>query len=52
MTTTPTDSHGTLIRLLLQMHKITPEQVEHAARIQAKLTAFRPLLKILKEKLF
>jgi len=52
MTTTPTDSYGTLIHLLLQMAKITRTQVEHAARIQAKLTTFQPLLKILKDLKF
>ncbi len=52
MTTTPTDSYGTLIQLLLQMDKISGEQVKHAARIQAKLTTFQPLLKILKDLKF
>lgn len=52
MTTTPTNSYGTLIQLLLQENKVTREQVEHAARIQAKLSTSRPLLKILKDLKF
>lgn len=52
MPDTPTDQYGTLIRLLLQVKKVAIEQVEHAARIQSKLTTSRPLLKILKELKF
>jgi len=52
MTTTPTENHSAIVRLLLQVNKLQREQVEHAARIQAKLTAFSPLLKILKDLKF
>lgn len=52
MTTTPTENYGTIIHLLLQENKVTREQVEHAVRIQAKLTTFRPLLKVLKDLKF
>ena len=48
MTTTPTDTYGTIIHLLLQVGKVTRAQVEHAARIQAKITTQQSLLKILK----
>ena len=47
-----TESYGTIVRLLLQVHKVSGEQVAHAARIQAKLTTPRPLLKILKDLKF
>ncbi len=49
MTTTPTDRYGTIIDLLLQVGKVTRPQVEHAARIQAKITTHQSLLKILKD---
>ncbi len=49
MTDHSTEAHGTIIRLLLQVNKLTKQQVEHALRIQAKLTSFQPLLKILKD---
>jgi type IV pilus assembly protein PilB len=52
MTTTSTESYGTIINLLLEVNKITRPQVEHAARIQAKLTSYRSLLKILKDLKF
>ena len=43
------DNPGSIIKLLLEVNKVTPKQVEHAIRIQQKLSAFQPLLKILKE---
>jgi type IV pilus assembly protein PilB len=49
MTTPPIDSYGTIIDLLLQLGKVTPAQVGHAARIQAKITTPQSLLKILKD---
>jgi type IV pilus assembly protein PilB len=49
MTTASKGSYGTIIGLLLQVKKINHRQVEHAVRIQAKLTSFRSLLKILKD---
>ena len=49
MTTTPTDNFSTIIRLLLQVNKVNKDQVEHAARIQSKLSTFSPLLKVLKD---
>lgn len=49
MTDQPHPSYGTIIRLLVQLNKLTPLQVEHALRIQAKLTSYQPLLKILKD---
>ena len=49
MTAQPSQSHGTIIHLLLQVHKLTEQQVEHALRIQGKLTSYQPLLKILKD---
>ncbi len=49
MTKIPTDNYGPLIHLLLESDKITHKQVEHASRIQDKITTFQPLLKILKE---
>ena len=49
MTTTPTDNFSTIIRLLLQVNKVNRDQVEHAARIQSKLSTFSPLLKVLKD---
>ena len=52
MTTTPTEKYSTIIRLLLQVGKINRDQVEHAARIQSKLSTFSPLLKILKDLKF
>ena len=52
MTLTPTDPYSAIIRLLLQVNKVNRSQVEHAARIQSKLTTFSPLLKILKDLKF
>ncbi len=52
MTEQPGDHLSTIIRLLLQVGKISRQQVEHAARIQTKLTTFTPLLKILKDLKF
>ncbi|MBM9536735.1 GspE/PulE family protein [Desulfobulbus alkaliphilus] len=52
MTTALKESYGTIIDLLLQTNKVNRQQVEHAVRIQAKLTSFRPLLKILKDLKF
>ena len=52
MTLTPTDPYSAIIRLLLQVNKVNRHQVEHAARIQSKLTTFSPLLKILKDLKF
>jgi type IV pilus assembly protein PilB len=52
MTTASKGSYGTIIGLLLQVNKINRQQVEHAVRIQAKLTSFRSLLKILKDLKF
>lgn len=52
MTQTPTDTYSAIIRLLLQVNKVNRHQVEHAARIQSKLTTFSPLLKILKDLKF
>ena len=49
MTTTPTENYSTIIHLLLQVNKVNRDQVEHAARIQSKLSTFSPLLKILKD---
>ena len=49
MTAQPSQSYGTIIHLLLQVHKLTEQQVEHALRIQGKLTSYQPLLKILKD---
>lgn len=45
----PIDNPGSIIKLLLEVNKVTTKQVEHAIRIQQKLSAFQPLLKILKE---
>ena len=52
MTTALRESYGTIIDLLLQVNTISSQQVEHAARIQAKLSSFRSLLKILKDLKF
>jgi len=52
MTTVPTEKYSAVIRLLLQAGKIDHKQVEHAARIQGKLTTYSPLLKILKDLKF
>jgi len=52
MIPTPTDTYSAIIRLLLQVNKVNRQQVEHAARIQSKLTTFSPLLKILKDLKF
>lgn len=52
MTTALKESYGTIIDLLLQVNTISRQQVEHAARIQAKLSSFRSLLKILKDLKF
>ncbi len=52
MTKTATENQGTIVQLLLEVKKITVKQVEHALRIQNKLTAFQPLLRILKELKF
>ena len=52
MTKTPVENLGPIIKLLLGVKKITTKQVEHATRIQQKLSAFQPLLKILKELKF
>ncbi|MBV5317064.1 MAG: Flp pilus assembly complex ATPase component TadA [Desulfobulbaceae bacterium] len=52
MATPSTENYGTIISLLLEVNKVTRAQVEHAARIQAKLTSFRSLLKILKDLKF
>jgi type IV pilus assembly protein PilB len=52
MTTALKESHGTIIDLLLQVNKINRQQVDHATRIQAKLSSFRSLLKILKDLKF
>ncbi len=49
MTTTQTENYSAIIHLLLQVDKVNREQVEHAARIQSKLSTFSPLLKILKD---
>ncbi len=49
MTDQPNPSYGTIIRLLVQCNKLTLKQVEHALRIQGKLTSYLPLLKILKD---
>ncbi|ADW16229.1 type II secretion system protein E [Desulfobulbus propionicus DSM 2032] len=46
---TPSTITSPIIRLLREAGKVTPAQVEHAARVQAKLTTFQPLLKILKD---
>lgn len=47
-TTTP----GSIIHLLLEQGRVTRAQVDHAARIQGKLTSFQSLLKILKDLKF
>lgn len=52
MTEQSGDHLSTIIRLLLQVGKISRQQVDHAARIQTKLTTFTPLLKILKDLKF
>ena len=52
MTKTPIENPGSIIKLLLEVKKVTAKQVEHAIRIQQKLSAFQPLLKILKELKF
>ena len=52
MTATPKESYSAIIRLLLEANKVTLAQVEHAARVQGKLTTFQPLLKILKDLKF
>ena len=52
MTKIPIDNPGSIIKLLLEVKKVTTKQVEHAIRIQQKLSAFQPLLKILKELKF
>ncbi len=52
MTTAPTEKYSAVIRLLLQAGRIDRKQVEHAARIQGKLTTYSPLLKILKDLKF
>jgi len=52
MTATPKEEYSAIIRLLLEANKVTRAQVEHAARVQAKLTTFQPLLKILKDLKF
>lgn len=52
MTTVPTEKYSAVIRLLLQAGKLDHKQVEHAARIQGKLTTYSPLLKILKDLKF
>ena len=46
------EQYSAIIRLLLQVDKLTVEQIKHAARIQGKLTTFSPLLKILKDLKF
>ena len=52
MKKTPIENPGSIIKLLLEVKKVTAKQVEHAIRIQQKLSAFQPLLKILKELKF
>jgi type IV pilus assembly protein PilB len=52
MTAPPQEEYSAIIRLLLEANKVTRAQVEHAARVQAKLTTFQPLLKILKDLKF
>jgi len=52
MTTPITPNYSTIISLLLEVKTITRAQVEHAVRIQAKLTSYRSLLKILKDLKF
>ncbi len=47
MNTQETNKHGRIVTLLLQAGKITRKQVDHAERIQSKLTTWQPLLKIL-----
>ena len=49
MTTKSTENYSAIIHLLLQVNKVNRDQVEHAARIQSKLSTFSPLLKILKD---
>ena len=49
MTKTQTENYSAIIHLLLQVNKVNRDQVEHAARIQSKLSTFSPLLKILKD---
>jgi len=49
MTKTQTENYSAIIHLLLQVDKVNRDQVEHAARIQSKLSTFSPLLKILKD---
>jgi type IV pilus assembly protein PilB len=52
MTAPPQEEYSAIIRLLLEANKVSRAQVEHAARVQAKLTTFQPLLKILKDLKF
>ncbi|WP_319587384.1 ATPase, T2SS/T4P/T4SS family [uncultured Desulfobulbus sp.] len=49
MTTKSTENYSAIIHLLLQVNKVNRDQIEHAARIQSKLSTFSPLLKILKD---
>jgi type IV pilus assembly protein PilB len=46
---TARDNYSAIIRLLLEANKVTQAQVDYAARVQAKMTTFQPLLKILKD---
>ena len=52
MTENAPNDISAIIRLLLQAKKLDRRQVEHAGRIQAKLTTFTPLLKVLKDLKF
>lgn len=52
MTDNSPENLSAIIRLLLQANKLDRRQVEHAARIQAKLVTFTPLLKVLKDLKF
>ncbi len=47
MTKTIKNKHGRIITLLSKEKKISQKQIEHAERIQSKLTSHQPLLKIL-----
>ncbi len=41
------NKHGRIIALLSKAKKVSQQQIEHAERIQSKLTSHQPLLKIL-----